>query len=81
MINTTTIRARVLRLRDLAHGLGKEIALWQAQEGPLLPIERKKYLEAVYDVNASTDEAAVVLEAALVRLEKLARFDTSPELT
>jgi len=72
-MNLTNMRARVLRLRQLAHGMGKEVALWQAQEGPLLPLERKQYLEAVYDVIAGTDEAAVVLEAALGRLEKLAR--------
>jgi len=44
------MRARVLRLRDLARSMGKEVANWKAQEGPLLPVERKKYLEAVYDV-------------------------------
>jgi len=33
-------------------------------------VERKQYLEAVYDVIAGTDEAAVVLEDALVRLEE-----------
>jgi hypothetical protein len=72
-MNLSTTRARVERLRQLAQGLGKEVAICQAQEGPLLPLERKQYLEAVYDVIAGTDEAARVLEAALVRLEKLAR--------
>jgi len=72
-MNLTTIRARVERLPDLARSMGKEVAIWKAQEGPLLPVERKKYLEAVYDVIAGTDEAARVLEAALVRLEKLAQ--------
>jgi len=73
IIKLPAMRARVLRLRDLAHGMGNEAALWQAQDGPLLPLERKQYLEAVYDVIAGTDAAAVILEAALVRLEKLAR--------
>jgi len=73
MIDIPTIRSRVTRLRNLAQGMGKEVALWKAQEGPLLPLERKQYLEAVYDVIPGTDEAARVLEAALVRLEKLAR--------
>jgi len=72
-MNLSDMRGRVQRLRQLAHGMGQEAALWQAQEGPLLPRERKQYLEAVYDVIAGTDEAAVVLEAALVRLEKLVR--------
>jgi len=49
MLNLTPMRARVQRLRHLALGMGKEAAIWQTQEGPLLPLERKKYLEAVYD--------------------------------
>jgi len=57
--------------RDVSAGFGHP--LWKAQDGPLLPVERKKYLEAVYDVIAGTDEAARVLETALGRLEKLAR--------
>jgi len=73
-MNMTTIRARVHRLRDLAHGMGKELALWQAaQEGPLLSRERKLYLDAIQDVIAGTDAAAAVLEAALVRLESSSR--------
>jgi hypothetical protein len=67
------MRSCVNRLRDLAQGMGKDVTLWKAQEGPLLPVERKKYLEAAYDVIAGTDEAARVLKAALGRLEKLAR--------
>jgi len=47
-MNLSTMRARVERLRDLALGMGKEVALWQAQEGPLLPLERKRYLEALF---------------------------------
>jgi len=43
----SAMRARVERLRHLARGMGKEVALWKAQEGPLLPLERKKYLEPV----------------------------------
>lgn len=39
----------------------------------MLLLERKKYLAAIYDVIASTDAAAAILEAALVRLEKLDR--------
>jgi len=72
-MNLAAIRARVERLRQLAQGLGKEAALWKAQEGPLMPQELRSYLGAVYDVIAGADAAATVLEAALVRLEKLAR--------
>jgi len=72
-MNLSTIRARVHRLRDLAHDLGEEVPLWKVQESPLLLLESKKYLEAIYDAIASTDEAAWVLEAAVLRLEKLNR--------
>jgi len=72
-MNLSNVRARVTRLRDLARGMGKEVATWQAQKGPLLPLERKQYLEAVYDGIAGLDAAAAVLEAALVRLDTLAR--------
>jgi len=66
-MNLSAMRARVERLRQLAHGMGKEVAIWKADAGPLLPLERNQYLEAVYDVIAGMDEAAVVLEAALGR--------------
>jgi len=72
-MNLTAMRARVLRLRDLAHGMGQEAALWQAQERSLLPLERKQYLEAVYDGIAASLAAAAILETALARLEKVAR--------
>jgi len=42
-MNLTAIRARDKRLRDLAHGMGKEVAFWNAQEGPLLPLELWSY--------------------------------------
>ncbi len=58
------------RLRDLAHGMGKEVAVCKAQEGTLWPQELRSYLEAVYDVIEGTDAAAAVLEDALVGLEK-----------
>jgi len=34
----SNMRARIQRLRNLAHGMGKEVAIWQAQEGLLLPL-------------------------------------------
>jgi hypothetical protein len=37
------------------------------------PEQLRSYLEAAYDGIAATDAAAVILEAALGRLEKLAR--------
>jgi len=40
-------------LAELLRGLGDNTKdqdyLWQSQEGPPLPLERKLYLEAVYD--------------------------------
>jgi len=38
----------VERRRQLAHGMGKEVAVWKAQEGPLLPKELRLYVSAVY---------------------------------
>jgi hypothetical protein len=68
------MRARVLRLRQLAAQMGREAAIWKAQQGPLLPLERKQYLDRVHDVIAGAAAAVTVLEAAAVRL---ARSDLS----
>jgi len=66
MMDIPAIRARVEHLRYLAQGLGKEVALWQSQESPLLPQEPHSYPGAVYDGIVGADAAAAVLETALV---------------
>jgi len=69
--NLFTMRTSVLRLRQLAHGMCKEVTMRKADAGPLLPLEGKMYLDAVPQAIAGVDEAAMGLETALVRLEQL----------
>jgi hypothetical protein len=52
------IKARVCRLAELTQGLAKEENAWKARQGPLLPQERKRYLDALL---AGLDEARNVL--------------------
>jgi len=47
-MNLSATRACVHRLCQLAHGMGKEAAVWKAQEGPLLPKELRLYVSAAY---------------------------------
>jgi hypothetical protein len=70
-VNINDMRARVARLRQLAHGLGQKVRRWQAEDGPLSPAEVRTYLNAIYDVIAGAEECAVVLLAAIRRLEAL----------
>jgi hypothetical protein len=52
------------------HGMCKEVTRRKAGAGPLLPLEGKMYLDAVHPAIAGVVEAAMGLEAALVRLEQ-----------
>jgi hypothetical protein len=70
-VNVNDLRARVARLRQLAPGLGKQVQRWKAEDGPLSPAERRVYVNAIYDLIAGADEGAVVLLAAIRRLEAL----------
>jgi hypothetical protein len=70
-VNVNDMRARVARLRSLAQGLGQEVKRWKAEDGPLTPAEQRIYLNAIQDVIAGADEGAVVLLAAIGRLEAL----------
>jgi hypothetical protein len=67
-MNLASMRSRVGRLRELARGVGQEVAWWQKEESPLLPGELREYLRGLYDVIAGADEAAVVLDRAVKRL-------------
>jgi hypothetical protein len=46
MIGLPQIKARIERLQELTQGLAKEVNIWKGGEGPLLPQERKRYLDA-----------------------------------
>jgi hypothetical protein len=70
-VNVNDMRARVARLRHLAHCLGQEVQRWKVEDGSLTPAELRVYVNAIYDVIAGADEGAVVLLAAIARLEAL----------
>jgi hypothetical protein len=63
------IKARIIRLRELTEGLGREVSAWQAQESPLLPAERRQYLDRLQDGLAGLDAAGVVLAGVVKRME------------
>ena len=44
MLQLQHIKARIIRLRELTEGLGREVKAWEGQESPLLPSERRQYL-------------------------------------
>jgi hypothetical protein len=70
-MNLAQIKLRVGLLRELARGLGKEVTLWKGTDGPLLAGERRAYLNGLHDALAGLNNAAVVLDAAVRRLEAL----------
>ena len=69
MLQLHHIKARIIRLRELTEGLGREVKAWQAQESPLLPQERRQYLDGIQDGLAGLDAAGVVLAGVVGRLE------------
>ena len=50
------IKARVVRLRELAEGLCREVNRWKGQDGPLLPLERRRYLDGLQGVVKGLDD-------------------------
>jgi hypothetical protein len=69
MIGLPEIHARVVRLRELAQNMGKELHVWKENEGPLLPLEERQYLLALNVVIGGTVEAAKLLEIVAGRIE------------
>jgi transposase-like protein len=63
------LKARIVRLEQLAKGLAKEVALQRGAEDVLLSRERKQYLGAIQDAFAGADTARVVLAGVVKRLE------------
>jgi hypothetical protein len=47
--------------------------LWKAQGGPLLPVEKRKYLNAIQGAIAGLDDARDVLTQAVKRLGQIRR--------
>ena len=46
------------------------LSAWKGRESPLLPVERKLYLDAVLNAQAGLDAARVALAGVVKRLEK-----------
>jgi hypothetical protein len=63
------LKARIERLDKLARGFSAEVGRWKGDDGLLLFRERKAYLAAVQNAIAGTDEARVVLEKVVRRIE------------
>jgi predicted site-specific integrase-resolvase len=61
---------RVERLETLAKGLAKEVHQVREAAGPLLYLERRKYLCALQDALFGVESARVVLTQALARLKQ-----------
>jgi hypothetical protein len=73
VITVKDIQSRMRRLEELALGLGKELALWKAGGDPLLPLERRTYLNGIQDAIAGLTQAQAVLARVLRRIEDDAR--------
>ena len=70
VIQLRQVKARVARLQELTQGLAKEVNAWKGRQGPLLPQERKRYLDALQDGLAGLEEARNVLVGVAWRLER-----------
>jgi hypothetical protein len=70
VLTVKDMQSRLRRLEELAGGLGKEVALWRASGAPLLPLERRAYLNGVQDAIAGLDQARAVLARVLRRIEE-----------
>jgi hypothetical protein len=71
------LRARIGRLEELARGLAEEICTWKGADSPLLPLERKVYLNAVQDAIAGLDRAHEALAVGLRRIDDESRVRPS----
>ena len=64
------LRARAERLRELAVGLGKELALWHGKASPLNDRERRQYLRGIQEAVQGADDARDVLMKVEERLRR-----------
>jgi hypothetical protein len=71
MLTLQGIKARPPRLQERIQWLSEEVQRWKHDESPLLALERRAYLEGIQDALAGLDEAVVVLEKAVERIEAL----------
>ena len=78
MIQLPQIKARIARLHELTVNLGKEVTTQKAQEGLLLPLERRQYLDGLQNALAELDAARVVLAGVVKRMEAAGRAGQIP---
>ena len=70
MFTIDDLNRRVARLEALAKGLAKEVHQVREAEGPLLYLERRKYLCAIQDALFGVESARVVLVQVLARMKQ-----------
>ena len=67
-IGLPQIKTRIVRLRQLAEALCREVSRWKGQDGPLTPPEKRRYPDGLVDVIAGLDDARHALKVAPGRL-------------
>ncbi len=72
-IRLPQIKARIVRLREVTLALCNEVKRWRVQDGPLTPLERRRYLNGMQKAVAGLDDARHALAAAAERLEEEGR--------
>jgi hypothetical protein len=70
MIQLPHIKARIERLKRLTNGLAKEVNAQKDAKGLLLSLERKKYVDGMTDALGRLDDARVVLEGVVERMQQ-----------
>ena len=79
MFTLKSMRARVVRLEQVAKENAEEASLIKdAERTLLLPSERKAYLSAIYDAIAGLEAARVVMAKAVKRVESSPLSAESP---
>jgi len=80
MFTLKDVKARVVRLEELAKGLAEEVnAIRDAERSMLLPAERRQYLNLITDVIVGAEAARVVMAKAVRRVEKSPLRDGSAD--
>ena len=69
-MNPEDLRARARRLAELVAGLGQEESLWRKCSAPVLAVERREYMDAIYQALRSLETARIALVKISHRLEK-----------
>ena len=71
MLHLHTIKPRLGRPRELVAELVQDYKRWKEETSPLLDSERRAYLIGIQEAIAGLDQARVVLNKAIRRVEEL----------